>query len=132
MNILLVGERERFAPETSFAAALAKEAVVTYQPDGGKALQAVQQSIDEKRAFDVVCVGNRLEGDEFTDGLGFARTFAARFPLINCAVTSASPPDVFHEETEGLGIVMQLPPEPQADDAARLFAVLRKISGLLR
>ncbi len=131
MKILLVGESPHFAPSAPFAASLAEKADILRQSDGAEALEIVGQNIADKEFFDVVCVGEQLAGNQFASGLEFAQTFAERFPLVNCALMGRSSAEDFHEETEGLGIVMQIPTEPSAEDAAKLLAILQKISGLL-
>ena len=40
-------------------------------------------------------------------------------PTINCAMVSALGHDEFHEATEGLGVLMQLPPNPAAEPMRR-------------
>lgn len=51
-----------------------------------------------------------------------------RNPMINCAMISDMDHDAFHQATEGLGILMQLPPSPSAEDARALLAKLGSIA----
>ncbi len=55
-------------------------------------------------------------------------------PMINCAMISGMDHDAFHEATEGLGILMQLPPAPSQEDATALLAkvdsIAMQLSGL--
>lgn len=51
-------------------------------------------------------------------------------PMINSAVVSSLPKDVFHEASEGLGILMQLPPKPDRSDGKRLMTHLNQVIGL--
>ncbi len=62
-------------------------------------------------------------------GVALARQLVAANPMINCAVVSRLAPEAFHEATEGLGILMQLPPVPETVDAERLMARLDRIRG---
>ena len=64
--------------------------------------------------------------DDMT-GEALARKLVAANPLINCALVSALAPKAFHEATEGLGILMQLPPAPQQSDGEELMARLNQI-----
>jgi CheY-like chemotaxis protein len=61
------------------------------------------------------------------DGLQFARDLVACSPMTNCAVSSDMPPDAFHEASEGLGLLAQLPVLPGPADAA---AMLEKAEAL--
>lgn len=51
--------------------------------------------------------------------------------MINTAVASAEAEDVFHEETEGLGILMKLSPLPTSAEAGRLVECLRQLQGCI-
>ena len=48
-------------------------------------------------------------------------------PMINCAMISDMDHDAFHEATEGLGILMQIPPSPSGEDARILLAKVDSI-----
>ena len=48
-------------------------------------------------------------------------------PMINCAMVSGMDHDAFHQATEGLGILMQLPPSPSGEDARVLLAKVEAI-----
>jgi hypothetical protein len=45
-------------------------------------------------------------------------------------VSSLSPED-FHEATEGLGVFMQLPVDPGAEEAGKMMQLFESISALL-
>jgi CheY-like chemotaxis protein len=49
--------------------------------------------------------------------------------MINTALISDLSPHEFHEATEGLGILAQLPPEPGPDQAEKLLDRLKSIMG---
>jgi CheY-like chemotaxis protein len=49
--------------------------------------------------------------------------------MINTAVASAEAEAIFHEETEGLGILMKLPPLPTPAEAGRLAECLDQLQG---
>ena len=49
-------------------------------------------------------------------------------PMICCAAVSSLSEEDFHEASEGLGILMQLPVCPKKEDADKLFKYFKKIS----
>ena len=80
------------------------------------------------RAVDLVIVDEQLDD---MSGIEFVHQFVKVNPLANTAIVGSLPEDEFHEATEGLGVLMQLPPRPREADAESLLAVLAKISGLI-
>ena len=52
--------------------------------------------------------------------------------MINTAVASAEAEAIFHEETEGLGILMKLSPLPTSAEAGRLVECLGQLQGYLK
>jgi len=72
--------------------------------------------------------------EQFDDmsGIAFANQAVKVNPLVNTALVSALAADEFHEATEGLGVLMQLPLHPREKDAEALLAVLKKIGVLLQ
>jgi CheY-like chemotaxis protein len=81
------------------------------------------------KQIDLVIVDEQL-GD--MDGIAFVRLLVKAYPLVNTAIVSALTAEEFHEATEGLGVLMQLPLEPREKEAAALLAVLAKIGALLQ
>ena len=75
----------------------------------------------------LVIVGEIL--DDMT-GLAFVRKLVSENPLMNCALASGLSTEDFHESTEGLGILMHLPPSPSKEDAGRLLDHAGKIMSL--
>jgi len=63
-------------------------------------------------------------------GLDLVRRLLPINALINTAVLSDQDPDSFHETSEGLGILAQLPSTPTPENAADLFDRLRRIKAL--
>ncbi len=62
-------------------------------------------------------------------GLEFAAKLVVQNPVVNCALVSSLSEADFHEASEGLGILAQLPPEPDASQAASLIKKLDVITG---
>jgi len=59
----------------------------------------------------------------------FIRSIMQRNALIDAVVVSRLSEKEFHESSEGLGILMQLPPRPGLPEAEALLARLTLISG---
>ena len=70
--------------------------------------------------------------DERLDGLA-ATVFLKRLmevnAMIDTAVASPLPTEQFHENYEGLGVLMQLPPEPDRFSAEDLLERMRSLNG---
>jgi len=79
--------------------------------------------LDAKK-FDLVVIDEKLSD---MTGLDFAKKLIAVNPLINCALVSSLSPEDFHNASEGLGIVMQLPPLPNKEDTEKLLEHLSRI-----
>jgi DNA-binding response OmpR family regulator len=123
LNILLVGKN----PE-----ALASLADRLSQSDG----IAVSRASSGKEAWDLLGkskIDVVVTDEKLADGdaLPFIKDLTRQQPLINCAMVSSLSPEDFHEETEGLGVFMQLPVNPGAEDAVKMMQLLESISVLL-
>jgi DNA-binding NarL/FixJ family response regulator len=81
------------------------------------------------KGIDVVIVDEQLDD---MSGIAFINQVVKVNPLVNTALVSALAADEFHEATEGLGVLMQLPPHPREKDAEALLATLAKIGALMR
>lgn len=88
---------------------------------GEKALAIVS-----KNAVDLVVTDEDV-GD--MSGLEFARRLISINPMINCACVSHLDPERFHEVSEGLGLMDQLPIRPGKEDAEKILRDLRIIKG---
>ena len=64
-------------------------------------------------------------------GLGFAGRLLAVNPMINCATVSRLSAKKFHEASEGLGLMAQLPVSPGKVQAEALLQQLRDIKNLM-
>jgi DNA-directed RNA polymerase len=49
-------------------------------------------------------------------------------PVTGCAAVSTLPSDRFHDVYEGLGVLMPLPPEPDAESGKELVRILKKLT----
>jgi two-component SAPR family response regulator len=86
------------------------------------------EQLKDKR-LDLVIVDEQLDD---MSGIDFVKQLVRVNPLANTAIVGSLPGEEFHEVTEGLGVLMQLPPQPGEQDGEALLAVLAKISGLLQ
>lgn len=78
--------------------------------------------------FDLIITDEGL-GD--MTGLAFANRLLAVNPMINCATISRLSPEKFHEVSEGLGLMAQLPDRPGKAQAETLLQRLRDIRNLM-
>jgi hypothetical protein len=75
-------------------------------------------------AIDLVVTDEQL-GD--MTGLEFAGKLLAVNPMINCASVNHLPHEAFHEASEGLGLMAQLPVHPGKEHAEELLQRLKYI-----
>ena len=72
--------------------------------------------------------------DEFLGdmtGLEFAERMLSVNPMINCAAVSPLSPKQFHEASEGLGLLAQVPAVPHKEHAEKLLQRLKEVKGLV-
>ena len=120
LNIVLASrEQENFA---RFAAGLEqKEQVSLTHVDSGAAALA---TVNGKK-IDLVVVGENLT--DMTP-VEFVMQLVRCQPMINSAMVSGLGHDEFHEATEGLGVLMQLPPNPSVEDSRELLTKIEALS----
>ena len=87
---------------------------------------------DSETAFDKVAAAppDLVVVDETigeTSGLDWIRRLMEVNAFIHTAAVSGLTHDEFHETSEGLGIMAQLPPRPGKTDAQRLLNTLRQV-----
>ncbi|WP_372678602.1 response regulator [Desulfosarcina sp.] len=92
---------------------------ILWAASGDQALKAI-----EKQTVDLVVTDERL-GD--MTGLELIGRLVTVNPMINCAAVSSLSKEAYHEASEGLGMLMQLPPRPSQADGERLMARLNQI-----
>lgn len=81
------------------------------------------------KQVDLAIVDEQLDD---ISGIDFVKLLVKAYPLVNTAIVSMLTTEEFHEATEGLGVLLQLPREPREMDAARLLGILEKICVLLQ
>lgn len=121
IHILLTGMD--LSSMSAFKTALDESgAQTTCLASGHEAISAVSE-----KPFDLLVADENL-GD--MTGLELIAAIVARLPMLNCAVVSSLSPGEFHEASEGLGILMQLPVEAGKKEADQLLEHLQKIQAL--
>jgi DNA-binding response OmpR family regulator len=78
----------------------------------------------EGSSFDIIILNESLRD---MGGIELAKKLISKNPMLNLALVSALSSKDFHEASEGLGILMQLPPNPQKADAEKLLEHLNHI-----
>jgi len=121
LNILLVSQNKTTMSALN-AGLEENDAHITWAESGSFALSMIAE-----RSFDLVVTNEEL-GD--MTGLEFIKTLIAQKPMVNCAVVSSLLPEDFHEVSEGLGVLMQLPANPGREYAEELLGHLKKIMNL--
>jgi len=106
------------------ASALAKhhDVDLSWAESGSKALDMISES-----AVDLVVTDESL-GD--MTGLEFAGKLLSVNPMVNCASVSSLSSENFHEASEGLGLLTQLPIRAGEEQAEDLLKRLKQIKDL--
>jgi len=81
----------------------------------------------KKDKIDLVIIDEVLED---MLGLELAEKMVSTHPMINCAAISGRSPKEFHEASEGLGLLMQLPLLPTESQIDNLLSHLKKVLNL--
>ncbi len=81
------------------------------------------------READLIVVDEQLDD---MSGIDFIKQLVLINPSANTALVGSLTEEAFHEATEGLGVLTQLPPRPDEKDAAALLAVVAKITQLMQ
>ena len=81
----------------------------------------------EETAYELVIADERI-GEK--SALVFAEDLTRVNPMINCAVVSGLGHEEFHEASEGLGVLYQLKPVPEAKEVGELLTRLSAVLGM--
>ena len=119
VNILLVSSNADSLTQLSSIFSKKKDIKAVNMDSGYAALQIIKE-----KPYDLVIADTDLPD---MSGIEFARKLITLNPYVNCAMISGLMPDDFHDVTEGLGIIMQLPRIPGKADAEKLLEHLNKI-----
>ncbi|NQT21997.1 MAG: response regulator [Candidatus Omnitrophica bacterium] len=80
--------------------------------------------IINSKKIDLIIADNQLSD---MSGIEFVKKCITINFMLNCVLTGTKSPEQFHEDTEGLGILMQIPPKPGKDDSEKLLQYFNKI-----
>lgn len=116
--LFVTPNRTHFA-ELSTAIEGQEGTVIHWASSGRQALETL-----DNQTIELVVTDENL--DDMT-GLAFIQRLVAANPMINSAVISRLSHKAFHEASEGLGILMQLPIHPSQADGERLMTRLNQI-----
>ncbi|MFO7555585.1 MAG: response regulator [Desulfobacterales bacterium] len=124
LKILLVTTEKE--PFSEFAAVLEKKDDVElfWALNGHEALETISLN-----PIDLVIVDENI-GD--MTGIEFIKKLLPINPMINSAAVSPLAPEEFHEASEGLGVLVQLPIRPGHDEAQDLLNRLKKLTHLTK
>jgi len=89
-----------------------------------------EQALDIASEVDIELVITDEKLGDMT-GLEFAGRLLPVNPSINCAAVSPLSPENFHDVSEGLGLMAQLPVRPGKEDAEKLMQCLRYLKSLM-
>lgn len=118
-KILLVSKDKTNLSELSAALETGFDVDLLWAESGNKALETVANAV-----VDLVLTDEDV-GD--MSGLDLAREVIRLNPMVNCAAVSPLSPDDFHQASEGLGLMAQLPPHPGAEQAGTLMQRLKEL-----
>jgi DNA-binding NtrC family response regulator len=118
IRILIAGRGT--ASLSAFKSALDEgDTQITHMESGRKALSVISE-----KEFDLLIADEKLAD---MTGIELIESVISKRPMLDCAMISSLSSDDFHEATEGLGILMQLPVQPGKQEAEQLLGHLQKI-----
>ena len=123
IKTLLVA-RDRASMSELEAGLLKHDIEIAWAGTSSKAMTMIAE-----QSFDLVITDENL-GD--MTGLEFIRLVVSKMPMVNCAAVSSLPSEDFHEKSEGLGILMQLPLRAGQEHAEILVGKLKSILEILK
>lgn len=118
-TILLVGPKKESLSLLENTLKLERDIQVTWAESGDSALKKAAEDTPE-----LVIVDTGLEDMPGTELIRRLMTVNA---FINTAVISSQLEKIFHEETEGLGVLARLSPYPSAEEIKQLLSRLRRM-----
>jgi DNA-binding NtrC family response regulator len=119
IHILLVSSNTQTIDTIRLALKSYNHIQATKSESGQNALSKIKT---EK--FDLVIIDEILND---MSGLELAKAMISENPMINCAALSGLSPKKFHDASEGLGLLMQLPLLPQKSHIENLLSHLKRI-----
>jgi len=118
-TILLVGQNREALSFLENTLKLERDIRVAWAESGDSAMKKASESVP-----DLVILDYNLQD---MPGLELIQRLMTVNAFINTVVIGSQPDKVFHEETEGLGVLAQLPPNPSKETIQNLLVQLRKM-----
>lgn len=100
---------------------------ITWLPNGTSALDHIAENRENSRTTDLLITDDALED---MTGRTLVEQVITQSPVTSCVAKSDLSEDRFHDYFEGLGVLMQLPLNPDTTDGEALVVCMKKI-GLL-
>ena len=123
IKLLLVTPNRNSLEDLAAALKINNDVELFWAESGGKALATAGETL-----VDLV-VAEECLGD--MTGLELAEKMLSVNPMINCAAVSSLSSKEFHEASEGLGLLAQLPANPGKEHAEDLLQRIKNIKGRL-
>lgn len=98
---------------------------IHWAEDGKTVLEILSQAQGQGRRVDLVITDETLPD---MSGKTLVEQVTMKSPMTNCAAASALSPDQFHDFYEGLGVLMQLPLDPDDESGKELVRILKKLN----
>lgn len=122
LKVLLVSNNDESLSELISVFRENDDIELLHADSGRTALEMVKTN-----AVDLV-VTDKEVGD--MSGLDFSKKLIVKNPMINCVAVSSLSEEDFHEASEGLGLMTNLPVQPGRNETEELIKNLRLIKGL--
>ena len=123
IKLLLVTQTRKALGNFASALKTNDEVELLWAESGGNALVVAAETFVDLVVIDTV-VGDMT-------GLDLAEKMLSVNPMINCTVVSLLTSKEFHEASEGLGLLAQLPENPGKEHAEDLLLRIKNIKGRL-
>jgi response regulator RpfG family c-di-GMP phosphodiesterase len=123
IKLLLVTPTRKALGDFASALKTNDEVELLWAESGGNALAIAAETFVDLVVIDTV-VGDMT-------GLDLAEKMLSVNPMINCTVVSLLTSKEFHEASEGLGLLAQLPENPEKEHAEDLLLRIKNIKGRL-
>ena len=121
IELLMVANNK--LPFNAFSETLEKAgASISWASSGSEALGMVKE-----KQYSLLLTAESLPD---MSGIELAKQTVMINPMINLAITSALIHKAFHEATEGLGVLCQVPLTPSEKDALTLMSRLKEVLGI--
>ena len=122
LKVLLASPHKESLAGLASALAEHEDVQVSWAESGIQALDTISEA-----TIDLVVTDEKLED---MTGLELADKLLSVNPMVNCVAVSPLSPEEFHEASEGLGLMAQLPVQPGKEQAQELLSKLKKLKNL--